>query len=123
TRRDVAESTGREPRLRARDQFCLSSFWFAYNFQWGALLAIVLPGQIAAIVGDAHKELFNGLIPPIGAAMSLVITPLAGALSDHTRTRFGRRAPYLLAGTVVNAAMLLVVAGLGRGAGIGLFLL
>jgi hypothetical protein len=23
--------------------------------------------QIAAIVGDAHKELYNGLIPPLGA--------------------------------------------------------
>ena len=92
--------------LRTRDQFFLSCFWFAYNFQWGALLAIVLPSQITAIVGDQHKELFNGLIPPLGAALSLVVTPLAGAISDRSASRFGRRRPFMLVGTLVNLAFL-----------------
>src|SRR5881394_502962 len=86
----AAEPDRREGReLRARDQFFLSAFWFAYNFHWGSLLAIVLPSQITALVGDSRKELFNGLIPPLGAMLSLFITPLAGAISDHTWTRLG----------------------------------
>ena len=64
--------------LRTRDQFFLSCFWFAYNFHWGALLAIVLPSQITAIVGDKHKELFNGLIPPLGATYQDVAELISG---------------------------------------------
>ncbi len=110
-------------RLSALQQFFLSCFWFAYNVQWGALLAIVLPSQIAAVVGDERKELFNGLIPPLGAALSLVVTPAAGAFSDRSRSRFGRRRPYLLIGTLANAAFMMWLGGFGQGSGAGLLLL
>src|SRR5215510_2610073 len=93
-------------RLTILDQFFVSCFWFAYNVQWGALLAIVLPSQIAAIVGDADKEFYNGLILPIGALVSLLITPVAGALSDRSRSRWGRRRPYMLVGTLINVLFL-----------------
>jgi len=112
-----------ETRLRARDQFFISCFWFAYNFHWGALLAIVLPSQITAIVGDARKELFNGLIPPLGAALSLIVTPLAGALSDRARSRFGRRRPFMVTGVVVNLVFLLAMGGFTQGSNVWLFLL
>ena len=112
-----------ETRLRARDQFFISCFWFAYNFHWGALLAIVLPSQIAAIVGDARKELFNGLIPPLGAALSLIVTPLAGALSDRSRSRFGRRRPFMVAGVVINLVFLVAMGGFSHGSSVWLFLL
>jgi len=120
---ETTPGTPGTPRdLGTLEQFFLSCFWFAYNFHWGALLAIVLPSQIAAIVGDQRKELFNGLIPPLGAALSLVVTPLAGALSDRSGSRFGRRRPYMLVGTLVNLVFLLLMAGFTRGSGIALFL-
>jgi Na+/melibiose symporter-like transporter len=112
-----------ETRLRTRDQFFVSCFWFAYNFHWGALLAIVLPSQITAIVGDAHKELFNGLIPPLGAILSLIVTPVAGALSDRTRGRFGRRRPFMVVGVAINLVFLLAMSGFSHGSGVWLFLL
>src|SRR5205823_6393300 len=84
------------------DQFLISCLWLAYNAQWVVMLPIVLPDQIAAIVGPARKELYNGLIPAIGATMSLLITPVAGALSDRSRSPFGRRRPFLLAGGIIN---------------------
>jgi MFS family permease len=112
-----------ERRLRTREQFFISCFWFAYNFHWGALLAIVLPSQITAIVGDQRKELFNGLIPPLGAALSLLVTPLAGALSDRSRSRFGRRRPFMLAGAAFNLIFLLFMAGFANGSNVWLFLL
>jgi Na+/melibiose symporter-like transporter len=110
-------------RFTLLDQFFVSCFWLAYNVHWGALIAIVLPSQIAAIVGDAQKEFYNGLIPPLGAVVSLAITPVAGALSDRSRSRWGRRRPYMLVGTVVNIVFLLLIAGFGAGDNIWLFLL
>ncbi len=121
----MAEAVPAAParRFTALDQFFVSCFWLASNIHWGALIAIVLPSQIAAIVGDAQKEFYNGIIPAIGAAVSLVITPVAGALSDRSRSRFGRRRPFMLGGTLVNILFLLLLAPFGPGDNIWLFLL
>lgn len=110
-------------RFTTLDQLFVSCFWLAYNIHWGALISIVLPSQIAAIVGDAQKEFYNGIVPAIGAVVSLVITPVAGALSDRSRSRFGRRRPFMLAGTLVNMLFLLLLAPFGPGDNIWLFLL
>ena len=118
----TAEVEAASRRLTLADHLAISCFWLAYNFHWGALLAIVLPSQIALIVGDAEKELYNGLIPSIGAAMSLVATPIAGAFSDRSTSRFGRRRPYLVVGTAINIVFLLALAGFGAGSSIWLFL-
>lgn len=42
-----------------------------------------------------------GLVLPFGAFGALLANPLVGALSDRTRTRWGRRRPYLVGGIVV----------------------
>ena len=108
-------------RLSLVDHLAISCFWLAYNFHWGALLGIVLPHQIAALVGDAQKELYNGLIPALGAALSLFLTPIAGALSDRSRSSFGRRRPYIAVGTLINVVFLLFLAAVGSTGGIALF--
>ncbi len=107
--------------MTARKHALVSCLWFAYNVQWGALLPVVLPTQIAAIVGDAHKELYNGLIPPLGALFSLIITPLAGALSDRRASPNGRRRPFLIAGALWNCAFLLSMAAFGPGSNVWLY--
>src|SRR5437879_6967840 len=84
------------------DQFYVSCLWLAYNVQWGALLAVVVPNQIVALVGPERKELYNGIIGPIGAAVALIVTPIAGALSDRSRSRFGRRRPFILTGALIK---------------------
>ena len=113
----------RASRVALRDHLLLSCFWLAYNFEWGALLPVVLPHQIAAIVGESRKELLSGLVIGIGAALSLVATPLAGALSDRSTHPRGRRGPFLLAGTAINALFLLLLGGFGPGSAILLFTL
>lgn len=104
-----------DARLSSLRQLWLSSYWFAYNLQWAALLAIALPSQISLVAGDARKELATGIVTGVGALFSLILTPLAGALSDHSRSRLGRRRPFLLVGTLVNIAFLLAMGGMGAG--------
>jgi len=82
-----------------------------------------MPHQIAALVGESRKELMNGLVPALGALLSLVATPIEGALSDRSAHRLGRRRPYLAAGTAINIVFLFAMAAIGGQGGIGLFLL
>ena len=112
-----------ESKIPIRDHLLLSCFWLAYNFEWGALLPVVLPHQIAAIVGEPRKELASGLVIGLGAMLSLVATPLAGALSDRSTSRRGRRGPFLLAGTAINVLFLLLLGRMGSTVGIVLFAL
>jgi Na+/melibiose symporter-like transporter len=111
------------PRLRALDPFFISVYWLAYNLQWGGLLAVVLPSQIASIVGEPRKEFWTGIVLGVGAALSLFVTPLAGALSDRSRSRFGRRRPFMLVGTAINVAFLLMLAPFGPGGVLAAFLI
>jgi MFS family permease len=63
------------------------------------------------LVDPGGKEASLGLVVGIGALFNIVVTPIAGVLTDRTRTRFGRRRPWVAAGIVICA---------GAGAGIAL---
>ncbi len=92
-------------RLSRRELLGLSLPWFALNFQFAALLPIVIPAQILLFVapgsaGNAQQALFLGGMAALGAVTALVLQPTIGALSDRTRTRIGRRRPYMIAGAM-----------------------
>ena len=46
----------------------------------------------------------------VGSVVAFVVQPIAAALSDSTRTRFGRRRPWILAGTALDVLFLLALA-------------
>ncbi|OZM81400.1 MFS transporter [Pseudonocardia sp. MH-G8] len=60
-------------------------------------LQILLPQQVEALAPEA-KEAALALVLAAGAACSLVANPLFGALSDRTRSRWGRRRPWIAIG-------------------------
>ena len=69
----------------------------------------VFIGQQAISIDAPSKEAILSLVTACGAAVSLVANPLFGALSDRTTSRFGRRAPWVLAGAVLAAVALLAM--------------
>jgi MFS family permease len=98
------------PRLTAWQQAALSLYWFATNAHWGAILITLLPLQAEQIGGAEFKGTTLGQILAVGAFASMVVAPLFGAWSDRVRTRWGRRTPFLVAGTVGNVLGLLALA-------------
>ncbi|WP_328726491.1 MFS transporter [Streptomyces sp. NBC_00259] len=70
-------------------------------------IQVLLAEQIDAI-DPAGKELALGWATGTGALVAVVANPLAGALSDRTGGRFGRRRPWILGGAVAGAAGLAV---------------
>jgi len=100
----------------------LSFLWLVFNFEWAALL-IVMPPQIALIGGEAHKIHNVGIILPLGALVSMIVTPIAGALSDRSSSRLGRRGSYLIGGGILNVAFLAAMATFGAGSSLVWFTL
>ena len=73
-------------------------------------IQVLLPEQIAGI-DPGHKEAMLGWVTGLGALAAVVANPLAGALSDRTTARWGRRHPWTLGGAAGGAAALLLLAG------------
>jgi MFS family permease len=69
----------------------------------------VLLAQQAERFSPDHKEATLALVTGIGAAVSTILNPLCGALSDRTVARMGRRLPWViggLAGAIVAMVLL-----------------
>ena len=74
-------------------------------------LGVLLPNQVQAIAGSAHKVAALGWVTGIGAAVAMIANPVAGALSDRTTGRFGRRHPWTVCGALAGAAARVLLAG------------
>ena len=74
-------------------------------------ISVLLPNQVQAIAGPAHKVAVLGWVTGIGAAVAMIANPVAGALSDRTVGRFGRRRPWIAGGALAGAAALVLLAG------------
>ena len=98
-------------RMNAGDLLSLSLYWFGLNFHWGALLAIVVPAEVIRFVPDAEKGRALSMVFAGGAAIAMIVSPIAGALSDHSRFPMGRRRPFMLMGGILNAAAILLLGG------------
>lgn len=73
-------------------------------------IQILLPLQIQNI-DPAHKVFNLGWITTVAALVSIVVCPIAGALSDRTTSRFGRRRPWVLGSALVCAGGLIALGG------------
>jgi MFS family permease len=78
-----------------------SVFWFATNFLWGALLTIMLPGEIKHMAPHL-RVIALSFITAASAIIAVVVPLFAGALSDRCTHPLGRRRPFIVVGVLVN---------------------
>jgi MFS family permease len=101
----------------------LAALWFALFAQWLAIVPIILPSQVALIVGEdaPTKEGIVGSVAAAGAFVALLVAPLAGALSDRWGSARGRRRPFLIVGCLGSVVSLMLLAPFGAGSSVVLY--
>ncbi|MBP3381621.1 MAG: MFS transporter [Clostridia bacterium] len=77
----------------------IQAFWQLYNY----VIPLILEHTFRL------SEDIIGYVMAADNVLALFLLPLFGALSDKTHTRLGRRTPYILIGTVLAAALMVVV--------------
>src|SRR5919204_657107 len=87
----------------------LAAFWFGGNYHWGVILAVLLPLQVSRLVPRDQEGTDLGIALGLGSFFAMVLPPLGGHWSDGLRTRWGRRRPVIVVGTLANAAALLLL--------------
>ncbi|MDV2989708.1 MAG: MFS transporter [Dehalogenimonas sp.] len=75
-----------------------------------SLHGIILPLRVLDFVGEADKNTALGALTFTGLVIAALWQPVAGALSDSTVTRWGRRKPYVIGGGIAG---LLLLPGIG----------
>lgn len=88
--------------------FSIWSSQFGISVVYGAVPGVLLALQIEALAGEGKVAALS-LFTLFGAIAALIAQPLAGMLSDRTRTRLGSRTPYVLGGSAVVAPVLLAM--------------
>src|SRR3569623_1211681 len=72
------------------------------------VLSVLLPNQIEAL-DHANKARDLAIVFAVTSVFSTLTTPIAGALSDRTRSRWGRRTPWIVCGALIGALCLAIV--------------
>ncbi len=105
----------------------LSGLWAAIGFQLLPWLArhLVCPAGVdaatCAALPDAmftpialdirmEPERATAYVALLGAAVAFIVQPIAAAASDYTRSRLGRRRPWILVGTALDVVFLVALA-------------
>ncbi len=96
------------PKVNAR------YIWFMVLAQFGVFMAFITPLAISLTIqvntlAPGHPE-YLGFITGAGALFVMLTAPFMGIWSDRTRTRFGRRRPFMVGGVIVGVVSLLIMA-------------
>lgn len=88
--------------------------WLMVLAQAGVFVAFITPIAISLAIrvqalAPGHDE-YLGYITGVGAFAVMLSAPLMGVWSDRTRTRIGRRRPFMVGGMVLGVVSLVVMA-------------
>src|SRR5512135_532840 len=100
--------------LRAWDYVTLNAYWFALSFLWNSMGPILLPTLVPMLVPESQKGSALGMLSALGLIVAIVVQPAAGAWTDTRTTRWGRRKPYIVGGTLFDVVFLLAMAFAGN---------
>ncbi len=89
--------TAPEDRIPLRQKSAYATGMFVNNLQAAALPAMV----VILNLGLGMNPVLVGLIAAIPRIFDAVSDPMVGYISDNTRTRWGRRRPFILVGAVL----------------------
>ncbi|MWB99439.1 MFS transporter [Agromyces seonyuensis] len=107
----AAAHVGEQPDLpQVRPAF----IWLLFGGVFGVYLAFVTPLALSlsirvAALAPGHAE-YLGYVLGVGSLAALLVGPLGGQLSDRTRSRLGRRRPWLIGGMIGGTVALVVLA-------------
>jgi len=100
--------------LRWYDYITINSYWFALTSRAQALTPLIIPLLVQSFVGEQVKGAYVGRIRLWALMVAVLVQALMGMLSDRNTSRWGRRRPFIVIGTLGE---LVVLSGIGLTAG------
>jgi len=95
--------------LRWYDHILINIYWLGLNIASGSLTPYILPVLVVLLVGEANKNTALGDLRAWGLLVAILIQPTMGLLSDRSPARWGRRRPFIVAGTLFDLVFLVLL--------------
>ncbi|MGR7002948.1 MFS transporter [Yinghuangia aomiensis] len=73
---------------------------------WMGVGSFLIPMQVTAIKGHPDPDALKNAVA-VGAALAAIGNPIFGQISDRTRSRFGRRVPWIVICSLLGAGALM----------------
>jgi MFS family permease len=97
------------PSLPLSQLVTLSIYWLGIQTIWGGLNITIIPGRLDDLGRDSQGTML-AIIMIVGAVAPIIIQPTIGVISDYTATRWGRRKPYIVVGSLLDVVFLAGIA-------------
>ena len=92
----------------------INLFWLGLNLRNNAVGVIFMPYLVDRFVDEGLRNSALGGMRTAGLVIAMLVQPAMGLLSDRSRSRFGRRRPFLLVGVLLDLAFLAWIALAGN---------
>ena len=96
-------------RLRWYDFLFINLFWFGMNIRNTAVGSFFMPYLVAQYAPSDWKNTALSAMSTAGLIIAMIVQPLAGLFSDRSTSRFGRRRPYIMVGTLLDLVFLVAI--------------
>lgn len=103
-----------DKEFRPVDYAKITIFGLAMTALWSSLHSIILPLRIADFIPVGRQATYLTLLTVPGLLLAIVVQPIAGAISDHSGFRWGRRRPFILIGAILTLSFLPGISLAGR---------
>jgi MFS family permease len=100
-------------RLHWHDFISINLFWFGMNIRNTAVGSVFMPYLVAGFVPPEIKNTALGAMRVAGLMVAMLVQPAAGLLSDRSRSRFGRRRPFIFIGVMFDIVFLSAIGLVG----------
>jgi Na+/melibiose symporter-like transporter len=97
-------------QFKPNDYLKITVLGFALTALWQSLHSIILPQRLLDFIPETQKNTYLGILTLAGLALAMFVQPIAGGMSDRSRTKWGRRRPFILIGGI---AALILIPGIG----------
>jgi MFS family permease len=95
--------------MRWYDYIPINAYWFALTTRAQVLTPLIIPLLVQRFVGEGEKGTYLGIIRLWALMFALLVQALMGLLSDRSTSRWGRRRPFIVAGTLAQLAVLTLI--------------
>lgn len=95
--------------LRWFDYLTINIYWFALTTRSQVLAPLILPLLIQQFIGETGKGAAVGLMRLWALMVALLAQSFFGLISDKSRSRWGRRRPFIFFGTLAEVIIFIFI--------------
>jgi len=101
----MASSNGTDAKRSIKFLFGMCTLMLGANLVWVSYNSVLLPTLVEKVITEG-KGFAVGLIGFFGTLLAVTVSILAGIISDHTTSKWGRRTPAILIGALLTLPLI-----------------